>query len=874
MRNQRVISSTAIGVILVCFMMIQPATQFSCPDKQTFFIETQKPPTCVNCPENCNICYVGLNSEIVCAYCLPGHYSNIDSECKPCAENCEVCTGGKIEQCQKVKLGHFYDYATKTIIPCKPDNCASCHSVDECSLCKEGFYPLTKEKNANGVEIVTCGDCGIENCLYCGKIKDQVEGQEFITCKLCAEHYSLVSGKCQKCPKNCESCADESKECMTCKKGFSFDESNTKCKKITVENCHSAKSDGTCEICDSHYYLEEGTCKLCSEKTEHCSMCHNRDNEFKCLSCLIGFRLNDKGECESCPDNCNHCTAEKCFVCSHTYFYNEDAQECQVCPIKNCVRCERSNFCDDCVDGYYFNKKKNKCLKCKGNCLQCVNDQENCLSCGISQYTLELDQISHKKAPLNKVFDNIFSLFFGVNLDLPDMNITEIKIQNKCVESCPKEYKGKPVIVHEAERKCIVKLSEDEKPASHLPEMHHDNNILNYLNKLKVKYTETIKDIEESSNKKVGKEVTGSLECNYNGVLKKELRGDADSYYICRCVEGYIGDNCQIPIKFYNSIQDKLQGAIDDVKKNIIKHDKHGRKLFLEALLLINKFKINRATIEKIVSVTKAFLEKDKAIDSKKKLYLVYDALILNLFDLMEDIRKRRSEEIMSDVNLQEERDALVKDVEAVLDMIVNSLEDLKFANSFLDSNSKSYMGMETYSYILSEFRYKNYDDSIGYMIANPNIDTSYNITNNDYIFFKFNDDVNLDNSKYNLQVLNFASPLFSEKIRKVSQNVGASFRFVSNTLYIKSIDPENPHMRIKNAMVQLKEVVIKFSMNYIPIFEDLRQHLHCVAYNFKEGHSVIQGRLLEVDDEEEYIICAFELFFETQSYYFTTYAV
>ena len=362
MKNIRVNNQSGLGLILVCLMLVCPTAQFFCPDHQTFFIQAQKPPTCVACPENCNICYIGLEAEPICAYCNQAHYSDQDGACKPCTENCELCTGPGLEQCQKVSLGHFYDPSSKSIVACKSENCASCHAENECSLCKEGFYALTKEKNDSGIEVVTCGDCEIENCLYCSIMKDQLEGQKFITCKLCKENYSLVSGKCQKCPKNCESCADESKECLNCKKGFSFGDKGTDCKKITVENCHHAKPDGTCEICDSHYYLEEGECKLCSDKTENCSMCHIKDGDFKCLSCLIGFMLNE-GECHQCSANCNHCTAEKCFVCAHKYFYNEDAQECQECPIEKCARCDRSNFCADCIDGYFFSKKKGKCLK-------------------------------------------------------------------------------------------------------------------------------------------------------------------------------------------------------------------------------------------------------------------------------------------------------------------------------------------------------------------------------------------------------------------------------------------------------------------------------------------------------------------------------
>ena len=47
-----------------------------------------------------------------------------------------------------------------------------------------------------------------------------------------------------------------------------------------------------------------------------------------------------------------------------------------------CILCDSTSSCSECVDGYYLNTEKNKCLKTEGNCLEWKNaTDEECHSC-------------------------------------------------------------------------------------------------------------------------------------------------------------------------------------------------------------------------------------------------------------------------------------------------------------------------------------------------------------------------------------------------------------------------------------------------------------------------------------------------------------
>ena len=60
------------------------------------------------------------------------------------------------------------------------------------------------------------------------------------------------------------------------------------------------------------------------------------------------------------------------------------------------------------------------------------------------------------------------------------------------------------------------------------------------------------------------------------------------------------------------------------------------------------------------------------------------------------------------DEEIQKEKNKIYKFIEKVINEMEICLEDLKFSESFLDHNSKSYTHFGTYSFTLGEHRLKD----------------------------------------------------------------------------------------------------------------------------------------------------------------------
>ena len=831
-----------------------------CNEKEIFTINKDNKPKCINCPKKCSVCYRGLDNKSVCVSCSEGYYLDSKDQCKPCNESCSMCIGPNINECKKLKSGYFLNLKNNEIEKCDDSNCMTCYSKDECKSCKEEFYTRNKGKTDDGLDIVTCLPCNIDNCKYCEIKKDDSIKSDYMRCAICADGYGLVSGKCELCPENCQYCHEESKECTFCKKGYFLDRETRKCEPIPIENCYTMQDKEKCSYCESHFFLKDNKCLLCNDKVQNCSFCAYNNDKVSCLRCEIGYHKSEAGECVNCIENCNHCSGEKCIVCRHGYFYNQVKDICDNCKIEHCKTCASEDLCSNCESGYFFNIETKKCEKCAENCLKCVDSADNCLICPINYYTLQ-DQVVTKSKSEDNLINGILNMFLGMKMNLPDMNVMEIKTETKCVKECPKVYKGKDVLVNNAERTCTLKITDSPLDSLSLPGISETSDIFSNLRSLKSQYDEEIANIEMESSK-IEKE-NRSKECNYNGILKKEIRGNYESYYICRCDKDYLGDNCQITSTLYENIQNKLVEIIKEVEKRFMKNDKHSEQIFLKSFIMISKFKVNRSIIEKMTELIKTFLKNDKNIDNKKKLYILYDNCLLNLFDLSEDLNKLPYFSHYLDWDIEKERNYIFQDIHILLDMIESSLEDLDYNNSFLSEDSNQYVTMDTFSYVFSEYKLSTYDKEMGLIVANPNIDTSFNNINNNLIYFTFNDNFDNENNKNNIQIINFAAPLFEDRMKDESTVL------VSNLLYLKNINPEKLHVPVKNIEAGIKSIKILFAMNFIPAYEDILSNVYCKAFNFKNHTLDKDGKTLEFDDDEQTILCEYELDYEFKNYYF-----
>lgn len=844
---------------------------------------------CYPCGDNCTTCLLMENLKPSCFYCKEGYRldkSTKDYSCIPCSTGCRRCIGSGMSQCSETMPGFFYSSKSKAIEPCG-EGCHRCYSKTECSVCKDGFYsklpeikPQSKDdkpSDANSAEkkqldvgedifkqlksiSLDCIPCKIDNCRFCEQQKDEIKSNNILVCSLCEKGFGTVDNRCKPCPENCEYCKQQSQECVHCAIDFQWNSKNSKCEKIKIENCAVVSSEGKCKVCDNLFYLDKEleSCLPCKKTLEHCSHCVKKRNNLKCKFCERGFynasEKSDKdkpstNKCLKCPDNCNHCNKNECFICNQEFFYDSKKKKCTKCKIKNCDQCVTKSICASCNAGFRFDKKKKKCVLCDGDCLRC-SSEGHCYECPVDHFVLLHEKINKKNG--QNILSSLLGMFLGsVGMGLPNLPITTIEFRSECLKECPSELDGQKVIVNYAERKCVVKTTDktQQMPLLSLPSFSHSGSFYNEIDKLKLHYIQEINKIKQASlSKKPTKEDAVSEECFNNGLIKKIFRGNLSSYYICRCLPGFLGDNCQITQELHGMIQQKLLELLENIQQQLPTLTKHRYKEIMNTLISFNKFKIDEGVISKIMEVLGFLLDRNHTLDNKKRLYVLYDSLLLSIFDQMEDIKKKGQNETLVDYDSKQEEILFEEKIRKVVLFIEASLEDIDYAHSFLKSGKKEYVGLQTYAFIISESQLS----SNCFIVPNPNIDSSFNTQSNTKVELISSEEDNHLNSKFNLQFINFSIELFQFNF--------TNYELISNVLYLKFIDSFNPHIQVNNKNVLLRSVRLMVPLLTLPGFMDIKSHVYCLS--FKTEDYVVGKHVAVVesfDEDSQFITCLFE---------------
>lgn len=859
--------STHVTRLLAALCLLLAAVAASCPPKTVLVFTSDTETQCQPCQDNCAVCYVGLADARVCAFCDDGFYLH-DGACTPCEPHCAHCIGPGLANCRSAASGFFYSAAAKRLEACAA-GCDACHDAQSCSTCREGFLaveapaaradtPLRAHAPAASAP-VTCEPCAIDNCLYCSRAADQIAGQRFRTCNLCRQGFGLVSGKCEPCPANCQVCAEETRQCSYCAPGFFVSKPDNACRAVAVPHCYSVDERQQCVYCDSHFFLEEGACRACRAREPHCNYCALKDGHFACLSCLMGYYRTPDGACRACGPHCSHCDAGRCLVCAAGHFFDAERGACEPCALAHCEFCKSATVCEACEQGFFFDRAAGQCARCRDGCLKCSGAGDNCLACPVDHFQLQEEIVAEKRE--NAFISSLLSLFIGFAPAGPKMAVTEIRVVTKCVRQCPASVNGSPVVVSEAERRCHVRLDK-HAPLVQLHSRIEKADILKSLVALRLEYDQQVAAFRRHAKQAAA--AGRSAECNFSGVIRKEIRGNLDSYYICRCDEGLLGDNCQIPRALHEKTQTRLAELLNEIQAQIVGLTRRKKAVFLQALVQVNKFKVGLPVLQKMVSLVRQCLEKDHDVDNQKKLYVVYDGILLNLFDLREDLRKLPPNRLNSDADVFELRRAIYELIRAVVQMVEDSLEDHVYANSFLERHSSNYLALDTFSYIMSENALAAHAEERGFVVQNPNIDTSSNTHKPNRVFLAFEAGFDARTSAHNLQVIAFSAALLEEEVRRVDEDALAS-----NVLYLKLTDPRKPHAVVTNKAARVTELHIVFALNFLPAYEDLRANLACHAYDFSAAKDKIIGETVEVDETNLTAKCKFFTYFEFRNYYF-----
>ncbi|CAD8213269.1 unnamed protein product [Paramecium pentaurelia] len=321
---------------------------------------------CLKCIDHCDICYNQINCEI----CQDGYFINESRLCEECIPSCNIC--GNSFSCDVCLDGY---YLVNQICEQCNQNCLTCNELSEkCLTCKSNYYI-----NSNNKCICQVGYYEQQNSCYrceypCKTCLSQTICQECVLltnlqldlnfqCN-CNSGYFWNKNNCSQCYQSCLTCIDNQYNCLSC---------NQKLHRILVNN--------KC-LCDQNYFEgEDGVCISCLDQLgksqESCKYQDCKDQIW-----TYGEECDDGNDVNR--DGCSNCKIDPNYSCSNEILNQSICFQCST----NCIKCQlnpltKKSKCIKCQIGYFLDK--NDCVECSINCLECLDQAYNCISCKFPQ---------------------------------------------------------------------------------------------------------------------------------------------------------------------------------------------------------------------------------------------------------------------------------------------------------------------------------------------------------------------------------------------------------------------------------------------------------------------------------------------------------
>ncbi|KAL4454000.1 hypothetical protein ABPG74_003883 [Tetrahymena malaccensis] len=202
------------------------------------YYDIQGQQNCNKCHDTCNTCSSQTkNSCLTCSQkdfrvfdkqsnsciCINGYYENQQTGlCEKCHYSCQECFGNGENQCSKC------------------DELNSKRKLNENNQCKctLSYHEIDQKCEAEKQVLcdLTCQICDQENNQICNKCKADVGLQYDSTNKKCVcnsgWYFNKQKGACLQCDQNCETCEQNSNQCLTCKTGKQLNIQNKQCETV------------------------------------------------------------------------------------------------------------------------------------------------------------------------------------------------------------------------------------------------------------------------------------------------------------------------------------------------------------------------------------------------------------------------------------------------------------------------------------------------------------------------------------------------------------------------------------------------------------------------------------------------------------------
>ncbi|ESU40914.1 Variant-specific surface protein, partial [Giardia duodenalis] len=317
--------------------------------------------TCTRCQEQKylkdNACVDGADD------CGTGYATREDSENGNRCIKCDDATSGGIADCAQCTAITSPTRAGAPLV-----TCSQCTPNKKVQPDKKGCVDTCPANSSDNNGVCECVSGYTPDAAGTGCTKDTTPQCKTPDCKVCTNP-AKDNEACTEC--NNGSYLTPTNQCVdTCSKlGNYYGTTDNKCKECTAVNCAECKTDGSCQTCNTGFYLDNSECKACDSSCKSCSGATAED----CTECPSGKALtygNDgtKGTCgEGCvvntdqsPGNCKVCglTVEGTAYCSACSVDSEYPQN-GVCAPKatRAATCSDSpvsgGVCNTCTDGYF-----------------------------------------------------------------------------------------------------------------------------------------------------------------------------------------------------------------------------------------------------------------------------------------------------------------------------------------------------------------------------------------------------------------------------------------------------------------------------------------------------------------------------------------
>ncbi|CAD8167073.1 unnamed protein product [Paramecium pentaurelia] len=369
---------------------------------------------CQKCAYKCETCDIQADKCLSCplnsmrkldpikgCYCSEEYFDKENEiTCLKCHFKCQTCKGIEQNECLSCNSTQHRELKNN-LCQCQPNyfemevqECATCNpycyecinNSKNCTSCKDDRYldgnTCKCKTKFHGVAISTfdfngmlicqkchysCGICmGMDegHCISCMDTDNRFQVGNTCVCK--EGYFDTGLPTCEKCSYKCKECEKYSDRCISCQ------DNSLRLLVSGFNRCQCIQGfydDGQNDVCQKCHF----SCLKCNDMETKCELCSIESNRiynnllFSC-ECNIGYYDIGVQNCQKCHYSCLSCNSR-------------DSNSCISCIDVNTTKRVFYNNACKCLFGYFDDGSSISCQKCDIQCLDCIGQSYQCLSC-------------------------------------------------------------------------------------------------------------------------------------------------------------------------------------------------------------------------------------------------------------------------------------------------------------------------------------------------------------------------------------------------------------------------------------------------------------------------------------------------------------